>query len=147
MPVITESFCIRMQIDVDVRLAAGVGGAARFLGDAAGLNSEAAADLQNVVVAACEEAFQHLSGAHPHLDVSLRRLADRIEIALSQEGDASPAMGLDAIAGLTNSSRVSGPRGRGVSLFKGIDRVQYESHGSTAITRLTKYITSATRIA
>jgi hypothetical protein len=145
MPVTTEGFCVRMLIDADSRLAAGVGGAARHLGDAAGLNRAAASELENVVVAACEQAFQHLSGSRPHLDVSLMRLADRIEVALCHEGDSSPAMGLDAIAGFTSCFSASAPGGRGVSIFRGIDRVQYESRGSTAITRLTKYITQATR--
>lgn len=145
MPVITETFCTQIQLDADVRLAAAVGGAARFLGDAAGLSSEAAADLQSVIIAVCEEAFEHLNALHAHLDVRLTRCADRIEIALSREGDTSPAMGLDAIAGFTNPASAS--KGAATSVFRGIDRVQYESRGGTAVTRLTKYITPAKRIA
>jgi hypothetical protein len=145
MSVITEGFCIHMQIDADVRLSVAVGGAARFLGDTAGLNSEAAADLQKVIIAACEEAFEHVSALHTPLEVRLARLADRIEITFSHEGDTAPAMGLDAIAGFTNASAVS--KGSAVSVFRGIDRVQYEARGTTAVTRLTKYITSGEHVA
>jgi hypothetical protein len=146
MSVTTENICIRMQIDADVRLAAGVGAAARHLGAAAGLSSEAATDLQNAIIAACEEAFEHITALHPHLSVSLARLPDRIEISLSHEGDTAPVMGLDAIAGLRSASPGSRQSGGVASVFRGIDRVQYESRGGTAVTRLTKYITSATRI-
>jgi hypothetical protein len=137
-----------MQIDADVRLAAAAGGAARYFGDAAGLKGDAATDLQNAIIAACEEAFEHLTGGNSHLDVSLTWLADRIEVALSHEGDSAPAMGLDAIAGFTKRFSGGGRQGgRGVtSVFQGIDRVQYEARGGTAITRLTKYISQGKRI-
>ena len=82
----TEPKTIRLQIDADPRLAAAVGGAARYLADAAGMENEAIAQLQSAVIAACREAFGHLSEDHPHLDVSLTRLSDRIEVSLSHEG-------------------------------------------------------------
>ena len=131
-----------MQLDADVRLAAAAGGAAHYLGDAAGLEPAAAAHLQHAIVAACEEAFEHLRGERPHLDVSFTWLNDRIEIALSHEGDVSPAVGLDAVAGFT--TRFGGAdKGEG-SVFGGVDRVQYETHSGIAITRLTKYISPTT---
>jgi hypothetical protein len=144
--VAAEPKSIRMQIDADIRLAAAAGGAAHFFGDAAGLETAAAADLQGAVVAACEEAFEHLRGDHPHLDVSFTRLTDRIEIALSHAGDEAPVVGLDAIAGFTRRFG-GGPAKGGASVFQGVDRVQYETRSGIAITRLTKYISKTTPMA
>jgi hypothetical protein len=124
---------IELQIDSDARLAAAAGGAARFLAEAAGLTSEEAAELQKSIVAACRETFEHLTGDHPHLTVTFMRYPDRIEIAMSHEGDAAPAVGLDRIAGFASQVGASGGLG-------GVDRVQYETRGGLAITRLTKYL-------
>ena len=89
----TEPKTIRLRIDADPRLAAAVGGAARYLADAAGIENEAVAQLQSAVIAACREAFGNLSKDHPHLDVSLTRLSDRIEVSLSHEGVTASAAG------------------------------------------------------
>ena len=132
----TEPKSFRVQIDADARLAAAVGGAARFLADAAGLENGKVAQLQSSVVAACVEVFQYLTGDHPHLQVTLARFSDRIEVALSHHGDASPAVGLDSIAGF--AAQLGGERS--ANLFVGVDRVQYETHGKETVTRLTKYI-------
>jgi len=134
--VATEPKSFRVQIDADARLAAAVGGAARYLADAAGMGNGKAMQLQSSVVAACVEVFHYLTGDHPHLQVTLARFADRIEVALSHHGDASPAVGLDSIAGF--AAQLSGERG--ASPFVGVDRVQYETHGGETVTRLTKYI-------
>jgi hypothetical protein len=124
---------IELQIDPDARLAAAAGGAARYLAEAAGLTIEEAAELQKSIVVACQETFEHLSGDHSHLTVTLMRFPDRIEIAIAHQGDAAPAVGLDRIAGF--ASQVGGSGGLG-----GVDRVQYEARGGLAITRLTKYL-------
>ena len=134
--VATEPKSFRVQIDADARLAAAVGGAARYLADAAGMGNGKAVQLQSSVVAACVEVFHYLTGDHPHLQVTLARFADRIEVALSHHGDASPAVGLDSIAGF--AAQLSG-EGR-ANPFVGVDRVQYETHGGETVTRLTKYI-------
>jgi hypothetical protein len=123
-----------MQVDADVRLAAAVGGVARYLADAAGLENDAVSQLQSCIVAACQEAFEHLTGDHPHLDVTAACFADRIEIALSHQGESSPAVGLNKIAGF--AAHIGG----GAGVFVGVDQVQYESHDGEAVTRLTKYI-------
>jgi hypothetical protein len=133
----TESKSIRLQIDADPRLAAAVGGAARYLAEAAGMENDATAQLQASVIAACGEAFEHLTESHPHLNVTLTRLSDRIEVALSYEGDMAPAVGLDTIAKAASQSGV-GVGGSGV--LGGVDRIQYETQGKVAVTRLTKYI-------
>ncbi len=135
-----------MQIEADPRLAAAAGGAARYFADAAGLEAPAIVDWQTAIVAACTEAFEHLTREHPRLDVTLTRLADRIEVAFSREGDTTPALGLDTLAGLAPQSGSAPGKEHGGSLvLGGVDRVQYEIRGGVAVTRLTKYITPGTR--
>jgi hypothetical protein len=137
--VATEAKVIHMQIDADPRLAAAAGGAVRYFADAAGLENERVSQLQSAVVAACQEAFDHLSKTQPHLDVTLTRLADRIEVALAHHGDMAPAVGLDVMAGLSWPTGTDS-RSPAQSPFSGIDRVQYETHSDIAITRLTTYL-------
>jgi hypothetical protein len=131
---------IQLQIDADTRLAAAAGGAARYFAESAGLTSDEARELQKSIVAACEEALEHLVGEHPHLTVTLTRYPDRIEVAMAHQGDGEPAVGLDRIAGFAN--QLGGSSGLG-----GVDRVQYEAHEGLAITRLTKYLGHAPHIA
>jgi hypothetical protein len=139
--VATEPKSLRVQVDADARLAAAIGGAARYLAEAAGMENGKAMQLQSSVVAACVEVFQYLTGDHPHLQVTLARFSDRIEVALSHHGDASPAVGLDSIAGFAAQLGGEG----GANPFVGVDRVQYETHGGETVTRLTKYIGKAIR--
>jgi hypothetical protein len=136
-PVATEAKSFLIQIGADARLAAAVGGAARYLADIAGLKEEATAQFQSSVVAACREAFDHLTEFHPRLKVTLSRFADRIEVALTHQGETLPAVGLDSIAGF--AAQIGGS-GAGPSAFSGVDRVQRETHGGETVTRLTKYI-------
>jgi hypothetical protein len=135
--VATEPKSFHLQIDADARLAAAVGGAARYLADLAGLKEGAIAQLQTAIVAACQESFDHLTGDHPHLEVTLTHFADRIEVALAHQGEALPAVGLDSIAGF--AAQIGGT-GASPGAFSGIDRVQYETRGKETVTRLTKYI-------
>jgi hypothetical protein len=132
-----ESKTIALKIYPDARLAAGAGGVAHYLADAAGLADEAASQLQMATIAACLEAFESLTPEHPMLDIRYAWYADRIEIVLAHKGAAAPAVGLDAIAGLvaplTQKGAVS-------SIFAGVDRVQYDMRSGEAVTRLTKYI-------
>jgi hypothetical protein len=125
----TEAKNIRLQIDPDPRLAAAVGGAARYLADAAGMESETVAQLQAAVIAACREVFAFLGEGHPSLKVTLARLSDRIEVSLCHEGAASQGAGSD-----------------GGSVPAGIDRIQHETQGNLTVTRLTKYISQRARI-
>ena len=135
--VATEPKSLRVQIDADARLAAAIGGAARYLAEAAGMENGRAMQLQSSVVAACVEVFQYLTGDHPHLQVTLARFSDRIEVALSHHGDASPAGGLDSIAGF---AALHGGGEARANPFVGFDRVQHETHGGESVTRLTKYL-------
>jgi len=135
-----ESKGIEMQIDPDARLAAAAGGVARYFAESTGLTNEAVSELQKSIVAACQEAFDHLTGDHPHLNVTLTRFPDRIEVAMSYKGAAEPAVGLDRIAGVAAPFGGSGGLG-------GVDRIQYETQGGVAVTRLTKYWGHAPQIA
>ena len=135
-----------MQIEADPRLAAAAGGAARYFADAAGLEAPAIADWQTAIVAAINEAFEHLTLEHPWLEVTLTRMVDRVEVALSREDDPMPAIGLDTLTGLAPQIGSAPGKAHGGSLVMGgVDRVQYETHGGVAVTRLTKYITPAAR--
>jgi hypothetical protein len=124
--VATEAKSIQMQIEADPRLAAAAGGAARYFADAAGLEGAAMTDWQAAIVAACKEAFEHLTREHAQLSVTLTRLADRLEVALSREND---------------TAQPGAPAGKS-EVLEGVDRVQFETQGGVAVTRLTKYITS-----
>jgi hypothetical protein len=128
-----DSRGIELQTDPDVRLAAAAGGAARYFAESAGMLNEAATELQKSVVAACQEAFEHLIGDHPRLVARVELFKDRIEIELTHEGRAQPSVGLDRIAGFAD--QLGGSNGLG-----GVDRVQYEAHDGLSVTRLTKYL-------
>ncbi len=135
--VATEAKTLRLVIDADARLAAAAGGVVRYLADVAGMENGAVARLQSAVIAACSEAFEHLTPDHPHLEITFTRFSDRMEVALLHLGDDSPAVGLDTLAGF--APQIGGPRPIQI-VFAGFDRVQYESHGGEAVTRLTKYL-------
>lgn len=134
--VATEPKNLHMCIDADARLAAAAGGVARFLADAAGLEGEAVSRLQSAVIEACVEAFEHLAGKHPHLEIDFARFSDRLEVSLSHE-DAGPAVDMHTITSFAAKSlEHSGNSGTPA----GVDRVQYETHGKEVVTRLTKYL-------
>ena len=131
-----------LHIEADARLAAAAGSVVRYLADAAGFENDAIARLQSAVIAACSEAFEHLTADHPQLQITFTRFSDRMEVALSHQGEDSPAVGLDTIAGF--AAQVGGTGSIQVVLA-GFDRVQYETHGGEAVTRLTKYIGQVAR--
>jgi hypothetical protein len=137
LAVATESKSLLLQIDGDTRLAAAAGGAARHLADLAGIENDSVSRLQSSVFAACLEAFEHLTAAHPRLDIAFTRFSDRFEVALSHKGEGSAPAGLQTIAGF--AARIGGT-GSEPGVFEGFDSVQYETQGGTAVTRLTKYI-------
>jgi hypothetical protein len=116
--VVTEPKRIRLQIDADPRLAAAAGGAARYLGDLAGLESPGPSQLQAATVAACNEVFRQIHAIQKHVDVTVTRFADRVEVALCLEGGGAASQ----------------------QTPEGIDKVQFEKQGNCAITRLTKYL-------
>jgi len=129
----------RLQIDPDPRLAAAAGALAHFLADAAGLTDHAAKEFQKSVVAACLEASASVPERSAHLQLTYSWCADRIEVALQREGDA-PAVGLDSLAGFAQQMENTAP-------LSGIDRVQFETKEGVSITRLTKFLRHAPKIA
>jgi len=135
--VATEAKTFRLLLDADARLAAAAGGVVRYMADVAGLENGAVARLQSAVIAACSEAFEHLTPDHPHLQITFTRFSDRMEVALSHRGEGSPAVGLDSIAGF--AARIGGMESN-PGVFAEFDRIQYETRGGEAITRLTKYL-------
>ena len=137
----TEPKSFRLLLDADPRLAAAAGGVVRYLAEVAGLQNDAVARLQSAVIAACSEAFEHLTADHPLLQITFSRSSDRMEVALSHQGEGSPAVGLDTIAGFATRAGSAGPN---AGIFAGFDRVQYETHDGEAITRLTKYFGQVT---
>jgi hypothetical protein len=135
--VATETKTFRLLLDADARLAAAAGGVVRYLADTAGLEDDDIARLQSAVIAACSEALEHLAADRPQLQVTFTRFSDRMEVALTHGGEGSRAVGLDTIAGF--AARISGTASN-PGVFAGVDRVQYETQGGEAVTRLTKYI-------
>jgi hypothetical protein len=125
-----------MLLDADARLAAAAGGVARFFADAAGLETDAATRLQSAVIDACNEAFEHLSAKHPHLEVTFARFFDRLEVSLSHVEDA-PAFDVPTVTSF--AAKRAGSAGDS-EVLAGVDRVQHETHGEEVVTRLTKYL-------
>jgi hypothetical protein len=106
-------------MDADERLVAAVGGAARYLADAAGLANETILQFEASVVSACKHCFHcHTSGTA--CGITLRRSLDRLEVEVALPGTEPPA-----------NQKPS---------FKGIDEVQCESREQSAILRLTKFV-------
>jgi len=68
----------------------------------------AIAGMQSAVIAACSEAFEHLTAENPRLEITFTRFPDRMEVALTHRGEGSPAVGLDTIAGF--AARIGGNR-------------------------------------
>jgi len=106
-------------MDPDDRLVAAVGGAARYLADAAGLGNETILQFQASVVSACRHCFHcHSSGAA--CGITLRRSLDRLEVEVALPGTEPPS--------------------KEKPTWEGIDEVQCESRGDAGVLRLTKYV-------
>jgi len=115
-----EAKSLLLRIDADARLAAAAGGAARFLGDDAGLSTDASNQLQSSVLAACLAEFPKLAQSRSCVEITLTRYSDRLEIALAHPGGGSTA----------DSPAVSA----------GVDTIQHEARNGQSITRLTKFL-------
>ena len=113
---------ISVRLDPDDRLVAAVGGAARYLADAAGLATEAILQFQASVVSACRHCFQCHS-SHEPCGITLRRSLDRLEVEVAMPGDQPPP-----------EQKPS---------WEGIDEVHCESHPHSAVLRLTKFVPPA----
>lgn len=109
-------------MDGDPRFAAAAGGAARYLGDLAGLEALEASQLQSGVIAACQKWFPLLDRAHSRLRVAFAVFADRIEVELSADGSAEAA----------NTPEFSGA-------MDGVDGVEMQTRDGVPVACLTKY--------
>ena len=117
----TSPLHIRLRLDPDERLAAAVGGVARFFADGAGLANEVIFELQSSVLSACRHCFVlHVSNAP--CEVAFHRLADRIEMELFLPAEEAPA-------------------DKGHLAWPGVDEVHCETRGDFAVLRLTKFVT------
>jgi hypothetical protein len=106
-------------MDPDERLVAAVGGAARYMADAAGLGNETILQFQASVVSACKHCFLcHSSGES--CGITLRRSLDRLEVEVALSGTEPP-----------DNEKAS---------WEGIDEVQCELRDHSAILRLTKFV-------
>lgn len=106
-------------MDPDDRLVAAVGGAARYLADAAGLATEVILQFQASVISACRHCF-HCHASEQPCGITLRRSPDRLEVEVALPGTQTPA-----------EEKPS---------WEGIDEVHCESRDHTAVLRLTKYV-------
>jgi len=106
-------------MDPDERLVAAVGGAARYLADAAGLGKETILEFQASVLSACKHCFHCHSSGTP-CAITLRRELDRLEVEVNLPDTEPP-----------ESEKPS---------WAGIDEVHCESRDHAAILRLTKFV-------
>lgn len=124
MTVPAETQRIAVQLDADDRLAAAVGGVARYVADAAGLDGPAVAEWQAAVVAACRQEFTQLPAGETRLQVALVRTSERLEAALTRRvSAASEKKQLD-----------------GQGSVPGVDKVERETRPNAVVTRLTKFV-------
>lgn len=110
---------ISLRMDPDERLIAAVGGAARYMADAAGLGNETIVQFQASVVSACKHCF-HCHSSDVPCGITLRRSLDRLEVEVALPGTEPPDQ--------------EKPK------WEGIDEVECESRDHAAILRLTKFV-------
>jgi hypothetical protein len=106
---VTDFNRVCVQFDADPRFAAALEGGA-------------ASQLQSAVIAACESVFQRLPSDHTKLTVTFTRHVDRIEVAISHDGEAA------------------GTRSPGPPSTDGVDHVQFESKAGRSVVLLTKFL-------
>ncbi len=82
------------------------------------MEADAVAKLQAATLETCVAEFPYLRGAGEQLSVDVSRFADRIEIVVAD-------------------SRIGGQH---AGSLPGVDKIEHETQGSSAITRLTKFI-------
>ncbi len=135
MSVTAETHRVDFALERDARLLRAVSAAIAVLGEAAGLGPADAQDLGAAAEAACEDTFPQLLGESPQLSVTVESFSDRLEITLAHRGESAPAVGLQTFAPQAGPQQAGRP-----ALLQSVDRVQYDSRGGIARTRLVKYL-------
>jgi len=120
-----EAKTFRLFIDADARLAAAAGGVVRYLADVAGLENRAAVQLQSAVIAACSEAFEHLTPAHPQLQITFTRFPTAWKSRSPTWVKTHPRLASTKSPDLPLKLAARVPSKQFLAAF---DRVQYETH-------------------
>ena len=135
MSVTAETHRVDFALGRDARLLRAVSAAIAVLGDEAGFDPADAQNLGAAAEAACEDTFPQLPAECPRLSVTVESFSDRLEVTLAHHGESAPAIGLETFAAQTGPQQARGP-----ALLQSVDRVQYDSSGGMARTRLVKYL-------
>ncbi|MDP9340135.1 MAG: hypothetical protein M3P45_14840 [Acidobacteriota bacterium] len=122
----TETQKIAMRMDADARLVAAAGGVARYFADAAGLAGASVSDLQSAIITVCKQEIGELEKSEQELEVTLTRMPDRIEVAVSRPAQA-----------LANAEKET-PK-----TIAGVDQIEREIRADRKVTRLTKYVSAS----
>ncbi len=115
-----------MRMDADARLVAAAGGVARYFADAAGLAGASVSDLQSAIITVCKQEIGELEKSEQELEVTLTRMPDRIEVAVSRPAQA-----------LANAEKET-PK-----TIAGVDQIEREIRADRKVTRLTKYVSAS----
>ncbi|HZC65975.1 MAG TPA: hypothetical protein VE545_05350 [Candidatus Dormibacteraeota bacterium] len=110
-----------LKFTADPRLAAAAAGVARYLAEAAGLESDAITKLQAATLATCVAGAPTLAEGEAQVSADVSRYADRIEVLVTHPGIT----------------------GKQSDALPGVDRVQREIQNNRSVTRLTKFITQS----
>ena len=110
-----------LKFTADPRLAAAAAGVARYLAEAAGLESDATTKFQAATLATCVVDARSLAEGEAQVLADVSSYADRIEVVVTHPG-------------------ITGKQG---DTLAGVDRVQRETQKGHSITRLTKFITQS----
>jgi hypothetical protein len=135
MSVTAEMRRVDFALGPDARLLPAVSAAITALGDDVGFDPADVRDLGAAAEAACEDTFPQLPAESPRLSVTVESFLDRLEITLAHRGESAPAIGLETFA-----AQAGGRGAKGPALLQSVDRVQYDSSGGIARTRLVKYL-------
>lgn len=130
---------IQLSLEDDPRLLPAVSSAVGQVACGAGFASEAIAGLIGASDCACRETFPLLRGTRPHLDVTVERFSDRIEVTLTHQGEPGPAPCRDAPGA---GSEGKGPAADGVALLQRVDRVLCDTAEGMHRTKFVKYLSS-----
>ena len=135
MSVTAETHRVDFVLGPDPRFLRAVSAAVAVLGSEAGFDPLDTQNLGAAAETACEDTFPQLPHESTQLSVTVESFLDRLEITLAHRGESAPAVGLETFAAQAGAHGSKGP-----ALLQSVDRVQYDSSGGVARTRLVKYL-------